>query len=271
MAVYREPYLDKVILDLLKQSELGEMLEVICVFDGAHPSDWRPNEPLIQDPRVRYVFLGANRGPKGAYNAGIAVSRGEFFMRLDSHCIFGNGYDRILTESCGPNEIMTARRYFLDPIQWKVMKEEGCVDIERLVIQDVGEGRRKFAGQKWISRSKEREDIKVDETQAMQGSMWICPRKWFKQICGDELQTEGLGCAYQDSTEVSMKTWKAGGRVVCNKDTWFAHKHRSFSRSHNEGSKENPWNKEASWKFALDTWGEYYEKELLPKWKETFK
>ena len=187
MACYKEPYLNKVIEDLLKQSELGDQLEIIPVFDGVHPDP----KTLIQDPRVRYVFLGKNVGPKGAYNAGIAISRGEFFMRLDAHCTFGKGYDRILTESCEPNMIMTARRYFLDPIKWEVMTDEGYVDYEKLTIQDVGSGVRKFAGTKWNSRTKERKDITVDETMAMQGSMWIAPRKWFDEVCGGELQEEG--------------------------------------------------------------------------------
>lgn len=261
-ACYKEPYLDKTVGGLLNNSELGDQLEIICVFDG----EW-PTEPLIQDPRVRYVFLGANRGPKGAYNAGIKVSRGEFIMRLDTHCMFGKGYDRIMTESCEPNQIMTARRYYLDPIKWEVMEEEGYVDYEKLVIQNVGENKRKFAGAKWNSRTKERKDIMVDETMAMQGSMWIAPRKWFKEVCGDELMEGDLGPAYQDSVQVSMQTWMAGGKLMVNKNTWFAHKHRTFARSHNEGTKANPWNRELSWTHALSLWEDYYTKTLRPLWK----
>ena len=266
LAAYKEPYLNPTIDGLLKQSELPkDELEIICVFDG--PDAPPAQDTLIKDPRVRYVFLGANRGPKGAYNAGIAISRGEFIARLDSHCIFGNGYDRILTDACEPNMVMTARRYYLDPIKWKVMLEEGYVDYEKLVIQDVGEGKRKFAGAKWNSRTKERADIEVDETMAMQGSFWVCPRKWFREVCGDELMEGTLGPAYQDSVQVSMQTWKAGGKLMVCKSTWFAHKHRSFARSHNEGTKENPWKREDSWKGALDLWEDYYIKELKIKWK----
>ncbi len=264
-ACFKEPYLNKVILDLLNQSELGDKLEVIAVFDG--PDAAPDQKTLIQDPRVRYVFLGKNSGPKAAYNAGIAVSRGEFFMRLDAHCIFGKGYDRIMTESCAPNQIMTARRYYLDPIKWEVMVDQGYIDYEKLVIQDVGNGVRKFAGQKWITRTKERKDIMVDETMAMQGSMWIAPRKWFDEICGGELMQGRLGPAYQDSVQVSMQTWQAGGQLMVNKNTWFAHKHRSFARTHQEGGKENPWNREESWKYSLELWEKYYTDVLKPLWK----
>lgn len=252
----------KTIQSILDNSELGDALEVIAVFDGYWPT-W----DMIQDPRVRYVHLGANRGMRGAINAGVDVSRGEFFMRLDEHCSFGKGYDRILTEACQPNEIMTARRFFLDPVKWEVMDLEP-VECEKLVIQDMGNGVRKFSGQRWTSRAEKLRDEPLIEGQAMQGSMWIMPRKWWDEVIGGELQSEGYGPAYQDSVEVCMKTWKAGGRLMFNKNTWYAHKHRSFSRSHNEGTIENPWNKHKSWKFAIDTWGDYYFNELLPKWKE---
>jgi hypothetical protein len=105
----------------------------------------------------------------------------------------------------------------------------------------------------------------IDETTAMQGSMWIMPLKWFNEVCGGELQTEGYGPTYQDSTEVTMKTWQAGGRLMVNKNTWFAHKHRSFPRTHNEGSPENPSNREAGWKYAIEVWGDYYEKVIRPR------
>jgi len=58
---------------------------------------------------------------RGAINAGVLVSRGEFIMRNDEHQAFGKGYDRILTETCEPNWIVTPLRYFLDPVKWEVM------------------------------------------------------------------------------------------------------------------------------------------------------
>ncbi len=259
---YKDPLLFKTIRSLLDNSELGDQLEIIPVFDGYYP----PAELIINDPRVRYVHLGQNRGMRGAINAGIAVSRGEFFMRLDEHCSFGKGYDRIMTNACLPNQIMTARRYFLDPVKWEVM-DIPPIDCEKLVIQ--GEGKdRKFSGQRWDSRAKLLKDVPVIESQAMQGSMWIIPRKWFDEVCGGELQTEGYGPTYQDSVEVCMKTWKAGGKLMVTKDTWFAHKHRDFPRTHQEGSPENPSKREASWTYSLSVWEDYYNNVLKPEWRK---
>lgn len=258
---YKDPFLNKTIEDLLKNSQLGKELEIIVVFDGYWGTP-------VNDPRVRYVHLGKNRGMRGAINAGVAVSRGEYFMRLDEHCSFGDGYDRILTEDCPKEGLITARRYFLDPERWVVL-DKPYVDYERLVIQNVGENVRKFTGQKWDSRTKERKDVPVDETQAMQGSMWVMPRAWWDKHIG-ELQTQGYGPLIQDSVEVCMKTWKAGGKLMLTKNTWYAHKDRSFSRTHNNGTKENPANNDAGYTYALDQWEDYYKNELLPKWEKSF-
>lgn len=261
---YKDPYLVKTIESLLSNSQLGEELEIIAVLDGFWPSF-----KLVTNPRVRYIHLGQNRGMRGAINAGIRIATGEFFMRLDEHCSFGLGYDKILTDSCKENEIMTARRYYLNPISWEVMQDKGYVDYEKLTIQHVDGDVRKFAGKPWRDLDKARKDIMIDETQAMQGSMWIANRKFFLKTVG-ELQTEGYGPLIQDSVEVCMKYWKAGGRLMLNKNTWFAHKHRSFSRTHNNGSKENPAKQNEGYTYSLEQWEEYYINELTPRWQKSF-
>ena len=259
---YADPLIHKTIDSLLENSQLGDQLEIIVVLDGR----WT-EIPIKDDKRVRIIHLGANRGMRGAYNAGMAIARGEFVGRLDEHVMFGPGYDKILTDDCLPNQIMTPRRYYLNPVEWKIIEEKGYVDCEKLVIQDLGNGVRKFAGQKWISRSKEMKDVPILESMAMQGSFWIMPKKWWDEVIGGSVQTEGYGPLIQDSHEIVFKTWKAGGSLVFNKKTWYAHKDSSFPRMHNGGSPENPANCNAGYKYALDLWNKYYEDEIKPKWK----
>ena len=253
---YKDPLLNKTIGSLLENAE-GD-IEIIAVLDGY----W---QEVVGDPRVRIVHLGKNRGMRGAINAGVLVSRGEFIMRTDEHCSFSKGYDVVLTKDCQPNWIVTPRRYFLDPVKWETM-DLPPVDYSKLVIQDCGNGIRKFAGSEWKSRTKERKDIMIDETMAMQGSCWMMPRKWWDEVIG-ELQMEGYGPLYQDSHEMVFKTWKAGGKLMVNKNAWHAHKHRSFPRTHNNGTKENPSNIEQCWTYSLSVWEDYYNKEIRPKWK----
>ena len=249
---YKEPYLEKMINSILSSAE-GE-IEIIAVLDGY----WV--EKTINDKRVKYLHLGKNRGMRGAINAGVLVSKGEYIMRADGHCVFDKGFDKTLTETCKDNWIVTPRRYFLDPVKWEVM-DLPPVDYEKLVIQ----GGKKFAGQRWKSRTIKRKHKKIDETMAMQGSCWIMKRSWWDKVIV-ELQTEGYGPLIQDSHEMVFKTWKAGGKLMVNKNTWFAHKHRSFPRTHNNGTKESPANCEAGYKYALDVWKDYFLKKIKPKW-----
>src|SRR3990172_7141735 len=114
---YRDPLLVRTIDSLLAGSELGSDVEIVAVLDGYWPIGWE----LRGDPRVRYVHLGANRGMRGAINAGVAVARGEFILRSDQHCMFAPGYDKVLARDCQPNWIMTCTRYFLDPVKWERM------------------------------------------------------------------------------------------------------------------------------------------------------
>jgi len=247
---HNEIYLQKTIDSLLKNC--GGEIEIVVVLDG-----YWPKIPLLEDKRVKVVHLGKNRGMRGAINAGVLVSKGEYIMRTDEHCMFGDRFDLLLTATIQDNWIVTPRRYFLDPVKWEVM-DLPPVDYEKLVIQD----NKKFSGQRWDSRTEERKDIMVDETMAMQGSCWIMKRSWWDKVIG-ELQTEGYGPLYQDSHEMVFKTWKAGGKLMINKSTWFAHKHRSFPRTHNYGTAEAT----PGWTYSLNLWRDYYLNEIVPKWK----
>ncbi len=250
---WKDPLLVKTIDSLLENSELGEQLEIIAVLDG-----YWPTFELRIDPRVRYVHLGKNQGMRRAINAGVRLARGEFLMRNDEHQMYGKGYDKILVESCEPNWIMTPRRYFLDPVKWEVM-DIPPVDFMKLKIQNVSEGVRKFSGVEAPGN-----DELIQETMAMQGSCWFMPHKWWDDVIG-ELQNEGYGPHYQDSHEMVFKTWKAGGKLMVNKNTWHAHKHRSFPRTHSNGTVDNPSNNEACWKYSLEQWEDYYN-EIKQKW-----
>lgn len=252
---YKDPILVKTINSLLENSELGDQLEVIAVLDG-----YWPTFDLVQDPRVKYVHLGKNRGMRGAINAGVLVARGEFLMRTDEHCMFAKGYDKVLTDSCRKDWIMTATRFFLDVDKWELM-DLPPVNYEKLVIQ----GGVKFSGVKWPERDESNKDKMIDQTMAMQGSMWVMSRKWWDDVI-EELQTEGYGPLIQDSHEMIFKTWKAGGKMILNKNTWFAHRHRDFGRTHNNGTKENPAKQDDGYAYALKIWQDYYEKEIKPKW-----
>jgi glycosyltransferase involved in cell wall biosynthesis len=247
---YKDPLLHKTIDSLLENSELPKNeLEIVVVLDG-----YEPEKPIINDPRVK-VFRQENKGMREAINRAVRESHGEFIMRLDEHQMVGPGYDRILTRDCQDNWIMTPRRYHLDVEKWEIMYEIAPIDYDRLAIQ---QSRQKFTGVESRGTARERKDIMIDETFGMQGSCWIMKRSWWDKVI-KELDTKNYGPLYNDSIEMIFKTWKAGGKLMVNKNTWHAHKHRKFKRTHNDGSPENPSRKEEGFAYALNTWKEYFD------------
>jgi GT2 family glycosyltransferase len=243
---YKDPLLTKTIGSILENSELGDQIEIIAVLDGYWPSF-----ELVQDRRVRYIHLGQNVGMRRAINAGVRISRGEYLMRADEHQVFSKGFDKIILETIQDNWIVTPRRHFLDVDKWEVM-ENPPVNYMTLEIRGQGE-QRKFTG---IERPDDPNQL-IQESQAMQGSCWFMKRSWWDSVIG-ELQNEGYGPHYQDSHEMVFKTWKAGGKLMINKNCWHAHKHRSFPRTHNNGTQENPSNNEQCWGYSLQVWEPYY-------------
>lgn len=64
----------------------------------------------------------------------------------------------------------------------------------------------------------------LQETMSLQGSCFLCTREnyWSKGLCD-----ESWGSWGQQGSEVALKTWLSGGRVLCNFDTWYAHLFRT--------------------------------------------
>lgn len=252
---YKDPLLSKTIESLLENSELPkDELEVIAVLDG-----YEPTFELVEDPRVKYIRQ-ENKGMREAINVAIENAKGEYILRTDEHCMFCKGYDRILLETCEDDWIVTPTRYCLDPVKWEVMDIEP-VNFAKLVIAGTSNDRKKFAAVRWRSRDEQLKDVMIAETMGMQGSFWLMKKSWWEKVIG-RLQSEGYGTHYQDSVEMIFKTWQAGGKMMLNKNAWYAHKHRDFKRTHNYGGDLA----EASFKYAIETWRDFYVNEIRPKW-----
>lgn len=257
---WKDRYLPHTVNDLLEHSELGDAMEIVVVLDGYDRSDLpETNE------RVRVIRLKQNVGMREAINTAIRESESEYIMRTDEHCMFAHGYDRVLIDTCEPNWIVTPRRYALDPTTWSIMPEHPPIDTMKLTVikrDTFGENSLgKFTGVDWRSRNAENADVMIDESMAMQGSCWLMPRAWWDRVIGT-LQTEGYGPHYQDSHEMVFKTWQMGGKLMVNKHTWYAHKHRTFRRTHHL-----PIHTAApGFDYCLQTWGKYYNEVICPKW-----
>jgi len=208
----KEQYLEKTIRSVLENAT-GE-IEVLPVLDGYEPPE------IIDDPRVHYVRTNSV-GMRGAINAAAVVSKGEYLMKLDAHCMVAKGFDEVLSADCKDNWVVIPRRFRLDPEKWSIIEEKGIVDYEHFIYP------KKFSpislhGWRWSERQEARKDILIDDTLTFQGSCWFMTKKHFER--NGFLQVEGYnGMPQQEAEEIGITTWLGGGRVVVNKKTWYAH------------------------------------------------
>lgn len=219
-----QPYTQKTVDDLLAKAE-GD-IEIIVVLDGI----WAV-PPLKNHPKVRIIHQGTihdNPGMREAINKGVAISKGEYIMKIDEHCMVDQGFDRKLKADCADNWVVIPRRYRLDAENW-VLEEDGRPPIDYMYLAYPYE--RPFDktcglhGAEDRDRQRVRANILIDDTMSWQGSCYFMTRKHWDTVIKD-LDTENYGQFTQEAQEIGNKTWLSGGRLVVNKKTWYAHMHK---------------------------------------------
>lgn len=212
-----EIYLKDTVNDLFNKAK-GE-IEVIVVLD-------EQDQPL--DPRPNLIVLKKEGKPgmKSAINQAVAKARGEYILKCDAHCMFGEGFDTILVENHQPNWIQIPRRYSLNAEEWKIKPDRPFVDYEYFVFpfSEVTSVRN---GGRWFERRDSRLDILLDETMVFQGSCWFMTKDYYENTCKLEVNPETQDEFILEPEELAFKCWLTGGKVMVNKKTWYAHYHKS--------------------------------------------
>lgn len=230
-----EQFLTKTIRDLLDKAQ-GD-IEVIAALEGYWPDE------VVDDPRVVYSHSGSPRGMRGAINAGVRIASGDFVMKCDAHCMFGEGYDVILSEACEPNWVCVPTRYRLEPESWT--REEDRPEDNRRPINylylkpDMG-------GMDVVEWRQKNDDasfdiLDVDDIFTMQGSCYFLPKDLYHEL--ELLDEAHYGTFRKDPQEVSFKAWCSGGRTVRVKRTWYAHLHKGKKYERGYGVSRRDWRK----------------------------
>lgn len=249
-------YLDKTMQDILAKAE-GDV-EIIVILDGIWPDPFP-----TPDRRIHYLHQGMqheNYGMRAAINAGVRMSTGEYLMKIDEHCMMDQGWDTKLKADCEPNWVVIPRRYRLEPEAW-VLVEDGRPPIDYMYLanpfarpDDVEWG---LHGSEWKARYHERKDILIDDTMSTQGSCYFMTRAHWDQTIV-EMEEDGYGPFTQEAQEICNKTWFAGGRVVVNKKTWYAHWHKGKNGKgygfSNQQYRVHQADKENGRRFCIDHW-----------------
>lgn len=215
-----EQFLDKTIKDLLDNA-LGD-IEVIAVLDEGLPG-------AIEDSRVRYIKPESTIGMRACINLGVEKSEGEYIMKIDGHCMVGEGYDKILVEHSASNVVQVPTRKRLDAENWCV-QDVGKPDINYMYLSypedDNDFGGPGLNGKEWreLNSNKLLEEDKITDLMSFQGSCWFMEKSYFYEL--ELMDYNSYGPFWNEAQEIGLKAWLSGGKVVRNKNTWYAHLHK---------------------------------------------
>jgi len=212
-----ERYLSKTVDDLFAKAK-GE-IEVIVVVDG--PTEYQlPKER----PGLKFIIKPTSEGLRSAINNASDIATGKYLLKCDAHNIVSEGFDEILKKDCDEDWVVSSSYCKLNVDKWEKESDYGSYDYYYLGCPWNSVGNI-FRSVVWVTRDKERKDIKIDDTMTMQGSFYFMTKEHFQKRIG-YLDAEKWGSGIVDDQEVSLKTWLSGGRVVVNKNVWNAHYHR---------------------------------------------
>lgn len=216
-----EQFLTKTIRDILAKAT--QKVEVIAVLEGYWPTE------IINDDRVHYIHFTTPRGMRAAINAGVALARGEFIMKTDAHCMFGEGFDEILKQDCKEDYVVIPRRKRLEPESWTLL-DVNKPDVDYMFLtypnDDSDWGGREFSGREWRERNRDPQ-LKgklIDDCMSFQGSCWFMRKSYFEYL--ELMDDQTYGGFWKEAQEIGFKAWLSGGRVIVNKKTWYAHLHK---------------------------------------------
>lgn len=216
----KEFYLPQTVDDIYAKAR-GQFEVIVICDEGLQELTPRPNLTVIEKK--------GKPGMKSAINQALEIAKGDFILKTDAHCMFGEGFDVILTQDCQPNWIVIPRRYSLQAETWSIKPNRPIVDYEYLVFpfKEVTSVRN---GGKWYERAETRfndPQYVIDETMVFQGSCWVMPTQYYKDTCKLEINPETKDEFILEPEELAFKSWLSGGQVMVNKKTWYAHYHKS--------------------------------------------
>jgi len=213
-----EKYLGRTIQDVIEKAE-GDV-EVIAVLDG-----YWSDPPLREYPNLVILHKGQRGGLRSAINSAASIASGEYIMKADAHCMFIEGYDKILKSDCDDDWIVIPQRKSLDAEKWEVAYTgRSPVDYEYIPYPYESQDSAVRMGNVWKQRATERKDILVDDDMSFQGSCWFTHKKYFEYL--GPMENQGWGSFVLEPEELGNKVWLSGGKVMVNKKCWYAHLHK---------------------------------------------
>lgn len=207
-----EIYLEKTIKNLLEN--IRGNTDIYAMLDGYIPDP----QIVTNDDRVHFIHHPEAKGQRQSINEAARITTAKYIMKLDAHCAVDEGFDVKLMENCEYDWTVIPTMYNLDVDTWKP-KLHKRTQYMYMGMNEKNELRALYySGSEWKKWHK-RPDM-IDDTMCCMGPGWFLNRERFWELDGCD---ETHGSWGQQGVEVACKAWLSGGRLVVNKNTWFAH------------------------------------------------
>jgi len=232
IASRNEMFLQNTVEDVLRN--IRGNTEIIVVLDGS----WA-DPPLKQDKRLIVIYHPKSIGQRACINDAARVSRAKYIMKLDAHCSVDEGFDVKMINDMQDDWTMVPKMYNLHVFDWICGcgyreyqgRSRPCPKCNGKMIRDIKwyakpspettamrfDKDLKFA---YWGKYKDRQSGNLVETMSILGACFMLTRKKFFEL---NICDESHGGWGQMGTEVACATWLSGGKLIVNKNTWFAH------------------------------------------------
>ena len=239
-----EMWLTKTVEDILAKKCADT--EVIVILDGYWPEGF---DHLYHHKDVVTVHHTEAIGQRAATNEGARISQARHVMKIDAHCSVDEGFDAKLIEDCRPDWTMVPSMWNLHAFDWECIrcgwrdyqanippeqcKKCQCVEFNRALVWKPRKGRLTVSWrfddnlqfQYWRKHHR-RPECKGDlvETMSFIGACMLMTRDRYWELEGLD---ENHGSWGQFGTEIALKSWLSGGKLITTRRTWFAHMFRT--------------------------------------------
>lgn len=231
-----EMFLKQTIEDILKHIEADT--EIIAVLDGYWP------DPAIEDhPRVTLIHYSESVGQRAACNEAAKLAKGKYIMKADAHCAFDQGFDKKMLNLMQDDLTMIPVMRNLHAFNWICeagheryqgpsgpCKECGKPTTMKMIWNPKTNPQstayyfdKDLHFQYWNSWGKQQSGD-LTETMSAQGSCFMISKQRYFDL---DICDQTWGSWGNQGTEVALKTWLSGGRLVVNRKTWYAHMFRT--------------------------------------------
>lgn len=235
-----EEWISRTVQDLIDHT--SDKTEILVGLDG-----YEPDEPVPTHPRVRVHREPESIGQRAMQNRLVEMSTAKYVAKTDAHCAFDDGFDtKMLARMEDDITLVPVMRNFhifdwvcdfCEARTYQGPKPTVCPECQSNDFTRDVVWRPKPNPQSSAYRFNKNLQFKyfpelrsklpregLQESMSLQGSFFMCTREkyWDLKLCDETWGSWG-----QQGSEVALKTWLSGGRVLCNFDTWYAHLFRT--------------------------------------------